>query len=87
MQTEQSGSESTALSTKSEARRRWEVLRIVLGIMCLLGAFAHVALGVMAPEIHHQFVNQARGSLLDPLAVARRAIPRDFATAGNPLRD
>jgi hypothetical protein len=59
MRTEQSGSESTALSTKPEAGPRREVLRIVLGVMYLLGALAHVALGVLAPEIYRRFANQA----------------------------
>jgi hypothetical protein len=59
MQTERSGPETTASSTKSEASRPWEVLRIVLGVMYLLGALAHLVLGVSAPEIYRQFANQA----------------------------
>jgi hypothetical protein len=59
MQTEEAGPETTASSTKSGADRHWDVLRVVLGVMYLLGALTHVLLGVLAPEIYPQFANQA----------------------------
>lgn len=37
----------------------WEAPRVVLSIMYLLGALAHVALGVLAPEIYARFADQA----------------------------
>lgn len=40
-------------------KRRWEVTRLVFGIVYILGAFAHVALGLSAPEVYDQFANQA----------------------------
>lgn len=39
--------------------RAWEATRLILGGMYLLGAVAHVALGLFAPEIYPQFANQA----------------------------
>ena len=39
--------------------RRWEATRVVLSVMYLLGALAHVALGVLAPEIYARFADQA----------------------------
>jgi hypothetical protein len=58
MQTEQSGPETTATSAKSEANSHWEVLRVVLGVMYLLGVLTHVLLGVLAPENYPQCANQ-----------------------------
>lgn len=40
-------------------KRRWEVTKLVFGIVYILGAFAHVALGMAAPEVYDQFANQA----------------------------
>lgn len=51
--------QTTELSAKPEAGRRWEVLRIVLGAMYLLGAVTHILLGILAPELYQQFANQA----------------------------
>ncbi len=67
MRTTSSVPEKTDPSTKPGAGRRWEVLRIVLGVMYLLGAFAHVALGVLAPETYQQFANQALVALYTDL--------------------
>lgn len=41
------------------AGRRWEGVRIGLGAVYLLGALAHVALGLFAPEVYRQFADQA----------------------------
>lgn len=59
MRTTSSVPEQPASAAKSGAGRRWEVLRTVLGVVYLLGALAHVVLGVLAPEIYQQFANQA----------------------------
>ena len=37
----------------------WEAIRIGLGALYLLGALAHIAIGLLAPEVYHQFANQA----------------------------
>jgi hypothetical protein len=39
--------------------RRWEATRVVLSVMYLLGALAHIALGFLAPEIYVRFADQA----------------------------
>ena len=51
--------EHTESASKSGPGRRWEALRIGLGVMYILGALTHVLLGVLAPEIYPEFANQA----------------------------
>ncbi|MFB6104932.1 MAG: hypothetical protein ABEJ57_07630 [Halobacteriaceae archaeon] len=41
------------------APRRWEIGRLLLGTMYLLGAIAHFWLGIAAPEIYEEFADQA----------------------------
>ncbi|WP_276259528.1 hypothetical protein [Haloglomus litoreum] len=47
------------VSTTDLPGRRWEVVRVGLGVMYLLGALAHVALGWFAPEIYASFADRA----------------------------
>lgn len=57
---------STATSTASgqapdrqPAVRRWELARLALGTVYVLGAAAHLYLGLRAPEIYTAFADQA----------------------------
>jgi len=59
MQTSPSIADGDMMPTTEGASRSWEAMRIVLGGMYLLGAFAHIAIGMLAPEIYPQFANQA----------------------------
>lgn len=58
------------VSTTDHPGRRWEVVRIGLGVMYLLGALAHVALGWFAPEIYASFADQALLGVYTDLWVA-----------------
>jgi hypothetical protein len=40
-------------------RRCWDWLRVLLGAVYLLGGLAHVALGVLSPEVYERFADQA----------------------------
>lgn len=53
------GSGGRVMLTTGGTSRAWEATRIVLGGMYFLGAVAHVALGLLAPEIYPQFAKQA----------------------------
>lgn len=43
----------------AHAGGRWEVTRVLFGIVYLLGAVAHVALGLLAPGVYEEFADQA----------------------------
>jgi hypothetical protein len=59
MDTERTPAEPPAPSTSWTTGRRWEVTRVVLGIVYLVGALAHVALGLAAPEVYAAFADRA----------------------------
>ena len=54
----------------AHAGRRWEVTRILLGLVYLFGALAHVALGLLAPEVYEEFADQALLSVYTDLWVS-----------------
>lgn len=58
-------------STPVTASRRWELTRLALGGMYLLGALTHVALGVLVPDLYTQFADRA---LLDGYTALWRAL-------------
>lgn len=51
--------------------RRWDLVRTVLGAIYLLGALAHVWLGLSAPGVYEAFANQA---LVGPYADLWRSV-------------
>lgn len=51
--------------------RRWELTRVALGGMYLLGGVTHVALGVLVPDLYTQFADRA---LLDGYTALWRAL-------------
>jgi hypothetical protein len=59
METRTRTTDAVTDSRTGAAGRRWEVVRLLLGIVYLLGGLAHVALGVLVPEVYVQFANQA----------------------------
>lgn len=61
MQSQATSTTDTALDVSSLRRpkRRWEVTRLGFAIVYLLGALAHVVLGLLAPEVYEQFADEA----------------------------
>lgn len=53
----------------AHAGRGWEVTRVLLGLVYLLGAVAHVAIGLLAPEVYEEFADQALLSVYTDLWV------------------